>query len=477
MELHHPFLTSLLCFIGIIMSCSGLVSPSHPNSASTTTFAMTAQRSNNDSIDKDSSSTMTATKDPLLQVIQKAFPDVHSYEVDDNIVQANAEGFGVTVKSNDSDSRRLFVKTVEASKYSHKPWGDLRRTLLYARTEARFYSDILPMLQKKSSSDWSIAANCHLSETALNGLIEESESTSAKEGDSEGDPVYDESEHSILIGKGGNLILDSMKEGYYQDSPLKPEEAVACLTAIAKFHALGFQDEEILSKVSDKLCEYGGSYHLKNRNPKEIKNLQTTWDNFVKEISPANEELFTKQSILDLAKRMQNMAEFISNELSPSHKDKYATIVHGDYKSMNVFLSDKDSHPVIIDFASTGLGNPLSDVAMHITHALDPEHLVDGGEEEMVDAYINALNDALSDGHFYPRDVAIRHYQLAVLDYFRFIMGRLWRGSTLDTFEKRKNSKNSVYVNRSLDAAFNFIERADKYLERFEKEVNERDEI
>ncbi|GFH60489.1 hypothetical protein CTEN210_16965 [Chaetoceros tenuissimus] len=431
----------------------------------------------NDSIDKDSSSTMTAIKDPLLQVIQKAFPDVHSYEVDDNIVQANAEGFGVTVKSNDSD-RCLFVKTVEASKYSHKPWGDLRRTLLYARTEARFYSDILPMLQKKSSSDWSIAPYCHLSATYLDGLIEEHESTSAKEGDSDSDPVYDESEHSILIGKGGNLILDSMKEGYYQDSPLKPEEAVACLTAIAKFHALGFQDEEILSKVSDNLCEYGGSYHLKNRNPKEIKNLQTTWENFVKEISPANEELFTKQSIQDLAQRMQNMAEYISNELSPSHKDKYATIVHGDFKSMNVFLptTDKD-HPVIIDFASTGLGNPLSDVAMHITHALDPEHLVDGGEEAMVDAYINALNDALPDGHFYPRDDAFRHYQLAVLDYFRFIMGRLWRGSTLDTFEKRKNSKNSVYVNRSLDAAFNFIERADKYLERFEKEVNERDEL
>eukprot|EP00536_Pseudo-nitzschia_multiseries_P000905 jgi/Psemu1/300394/fgenesh1_kg.11_\ len=175
------------------------------------------------------------------------------------------------------------------------------------------------------------------------------------------------------------------------------------------------------------------------------------------------------------------MAHLISEELSPAYNEKYATVVHGDYKAMNVFIASKDggnegkpSSPIIIDFASTGVGLGMSDVAMHITHAVPPQHLVDGGEEKLVEKYLDALNEALPDHHSYPKDVAMRHYRLAVIDYFRFIMGRLWRGASLETFEKRKDSMNSVYVNRSIEAAINFIERADKYLAEFEKEMNGR---
>uniref|UniRef100_A0A7S3XJ37 Aminoglycoside phosphotransferase domain-containing protein n=1 Tax=Heterosigma akashiwo TaxID=2829 RepID=A0A7S3XJ37_HETAK len=176
------------------------------------------------------------------------------------------------------------------------------------------------------------------------------------------------------------------------------------------------------------------------------------------------------------------MAGFISEELSPAYNDNYATIVHGDYKAMNVFLPtmtderEDEAHPIIIDFASTGVGLGMSDVAMHITHALDPEHLVNGGEEAMVDGYLEALGEALPEGCSYPREVALRHYRLAVVDYFRFIMGRLWKGATLETFEKRKSSKNTVYVNRSVGAAVNFIERADRYLSEFEEERREKQE-
>jgi hypothetical protein len=67
-----------------------------------------------------------------------------------------------------------------------------------------------------------------------------------------------------------------MKGTFFQTSPLTPDKAGQCLKAIANFHATGFQDESILASVADKLCEFGGSYHLKNRNPKELKNIQKT---------------------------------------------------------------------------------------------------------------------------------------------------------------------------------------------------------
>jgi thiamine kinase-like enzyme len=356
--------------------------------------------------------------------------------------------------------------------------------LLYARTEARFYSNILPLLQDKTSPSWDIAPTCFLAETALEGLIEEHETTSAKECDSDDDPIYDELDTAILQNKGGLLILESLKSGFYQTSPLTPDEATECLQAIAKFHATAYENESILETVSKTLCEYGGSYHLKNRNPKELKNIQDTWANFCHEVQGEAPEFFGRPSIQNLGKRVQDMAEFISDELSPAYNEPHATVVHGDYKAMNVFISekkDKDangcptraSQPIIIDFASTGLGLGMSDVAMHITHAVRPENLANGGEDKLVEKYLNAFNEALPDHHdCYPKNIAIRHYRLAVIDYFRFVMGRLWRGATVETFDKRKDSKNSVFVNRNIDAAINFIERADRCLTEFETQID-----
>ncbi len=413
----------------------------------------------------------------LLSIIRRSFPDASSLDLEDNIVQANAEGFGVLVTDGvKGNSTQLFVKRVEADKYSHKPWADLRRTLLYARTEARFYAEILPLLRGKTKNNWDIAPTCHLAETTLIDLIGEEESTSAKPSATDADPSYDENDTSILQNKGGVLILDSLKGDFYQTSPLTPDQASQCLKAIAKFHATAFQDVDILSTVSTKLCEYGGSYHLKNRNPRELREMEQTWEKLSAELKRVKPDLFERESIQNLGKRVKVMAEAISEELSPGFDDSYATIVHGDYKAMNVFLPGDDGdeegeehNPIIIDFASTGVGNGMSDVAMHITHALHPNHLVNGGEEAMVEVYLDALSEALPN-HSYPKDVAMRHYRLATIDYFRFVLGRLWRGVTLETFEKRKDSKNSVFVNRNVDAAICFIERADKYLAEIENE-------
>jgi len=360
--------------------------------------------------------------------------------------------------------------------------------------EARFYFDVLPLLKKNIKEilpDWNIAPTCHLAETYLHGLIDEAESTSAKLSASEEypDPSYDESDSSILHNKGGVLILESLKGDFYQTSPLTQSQASQCLTAIARFHATAFEDKEILSVVSDKLCEYGGSYHLKNRNPKELENLEKTWENFSNELKVAKPELFEKDSVRNLAKRIKALAEDISMELSPAFDDKYATIVHGDYKAMNVFLpgdgdgdgdgngeeitktdeNEINGHAIIIDYASTGVGMGMSDVAMHVTHALHPDDLINGGEEALVDIYLFSLQEVMPN-FTYPKEIAMRHYRLATIDYFRFVLGRLWRGVTLEAFEKRKSSKNAVFVNRNIEAALYFIERADKFLTEIEEE-------
>ncbi len=465
-------------------------------------------------------SVSTTSALPLLPILQRAFPDIVSYQVEDTIVQASATGFRIScttttaAASTSSDnssinSRELFVKCVEASHYSNRPWGDLRRALLYSRTEARFYSDILPMLQENLSSfslesvsasgsevesesgAWDIAPKCYLAESYLQDLIEENESTAAKlNSNTDLDPKYGIDDDAILRDKGGNLILESLHNTYYQTSPLTLSQASQCLSAAAKFHAAAFEKSDILREVSDKLCANGGSYHLANRNPKELRELRSTWDDIVSNIEGASPEgFFEREEIRNIGQRIYDVAEYVSEQLSPSYGDKYATIVHGDYKAMNVFLPiqedaenaasreecERKREPLLIDFASVGVGIGASDVAMHIPHAIIPRDLENGGEEQLVNAYYEAFQDALhpSKRHLYTKEDFLRHYRFATVDYFRFIVGRMWKGLSMEVFEKRKKLKNFAEFNRSLDAALAFITRADKYLVEIEKEMEQ----
>ena len=436
----------------------------------------------------------------LLPILKRSVSEnIHSYEIIQHIPQANAEGFDLmaypTRKDSDlkesglagemEDTYNIFIKRVEAHKYAHKSFSDLRRTLLYARTEARFYSEILPLLLSSDDRNERLTPKVYLAETSLEGLIDEHESASAKlEGS---DPVYDENNTKVLQNRGGLLVMDSVSMlcdatksslRFFQDSPLSITQAKLALRAIANFHALGFENHAILSKVSASLCEYGGSYHLKNRNPKELEEIEKTWNSLMNELKQSSRTpsgFFERSSIKNLGRRVKESAAYVSTKLSPTPTDKFATIVHGDYKAMNVFLPHLESKEkaILIDFASTGVGLGVSDVAMHIIHALHPKDLQDGADVELFMYYYQAFNESLPDERksSYAYNDALKHYKYAVVDYFRFVLGRLWRGATLTRFEKNKESKNAVFVNRNVDAALHFIELTDQYLKEIEKEM------
>eukprot|EP00957_Ditylum_brightwellii_P092105 7013249-Ditylum_brightwellii.AAC.1 len=199
--------------------------------------------------------------------------------------------------------------------------------------------------------------------------MDEDESTEAKEEGSTLDPQYDENDTSVLEGKYGVLVMDNAiaVNECFQKSHLRLGMAYKSVDALAQFHASAFQRPEILSKVSNRLCRYGGSYHLKNRNPKELQHMVQAWDDFKKCVGPvAKSGFFDDIKMQKLGKRILDTAEYISNELSPSPNCPFATIVHGDYKAMNIMFRGKESDfdqdqdvsdiptPLLIDFASTG---------------------------------------------------------------------------------------------------------------------------
>jgi hypothetical protein len=493
-----------------------------------------------------SSTARTRTADPILLHLQQVNPLIESYQTTKHIVQGSAEGFIVqatckrTLKHENVNilsanvppppdqtqgqeeslkqplqplqQEDYFVKYVNVPTYKHKAWADLRRTIHYTRTEVRFYNEILPLLKQRviqqhhgdddGDDNWTICPKVYLAEYNLKDLMSEDESTEATTTTSKvTDPQYTNEDTSILEGRYGVLVMDNAQvNGCYQEAPLRLNMAYQSVDALAKFHAASFQQDTILNQVSQRLCQYGGSYHLKNRNPKELEWMVQAWDDFLTNIMCPHvpEGLLHEQDMQHLGERIVNAAEYISNELSPLPNDRYATIVHGDYKAMNIFFQDDkttttttthrtDNHttsssttPLLIDFASTGVGLGMSDLAMHIAQIALAEDLDNHDiEAKLVEHYYDCLIRSLPKDvqNVYSKDEAWRHFRFATVDYFRFILGRQWKGVTMEVFAKRNKNTNFAMVNRSIDAAFRFAKRSELYLREIEQEMEERSKL
>lgn len=402
-----------------------------------------------------------------------------SYESTKTIAQANAMGQRLVLELHEDEApfdHPVFVKRVVVSDYieTKKDWADLRRTLLYMRTEVRFYQETLPLL--KESTGFSATPKIYLAQHDLHdkGWLPEEESGVEP---SAGDPpaMYEQFQvdRSLENIQGsGVIIMDCVHDDVYmQASPISIDQAKQCLTAVAQLHAAAWENVHLLEHCAQRLSL--GSYHLKVRNPKELAGMHTSWEHFASQFAGPLQEAGLRDRTKNLGTRLQKAAKAISQQLSPAFNDPYATLAHGDFKSMNVFLpkepASSSSPPLMVDYASTGVGLGMSDVAMHIHHAVTPENLANGGEEALVDHYLSELETLLPSGKSYPRDVALQHYRMAVCDYCRFVLGRFWKTATPAAFEKSKNSPNTTLINRNVKAAMAYLDRVERYLTEFEQ--------
>jgi hypothetical protein len=93
-------------------------------------------------------------------------------------------------------------------------------------------------------------------------------------------------------------------------------------------------------------------------------------------------------------------------------------------------------------------------VATHIHHAVKPAaDLANGGEQELIDHYLDTPISSLGGDTQYLRKVVTRPYRLVMADYFQFFFRRVWNSDT----EKKKTSKNTALSNRDVVAAIAFL--------------------
>lgn len=356
--------------------------------------------------------------------------------------------------------RNVFLKKITAkhAPMVQRPWADRRRTLAYARTEARFYQEF--------ASDEDIAARLAQLGVRLPRLGLSENSLDAVLGDSAvHEPAGDEPSAEVQAGAGAVLFLEKA-EGYVQASPLNELQIHQALRAVASFHASFWEDESTLRRAASRLQRHGGVYALEIRSAAELLKLKPNWDAFMSEFRSSAPEVFERPGVAALGERLERWTQFASKQVSPSPADRFATLVHGDYKAMNVMLppdaSDAALPPMLIDFASTGVGLGMCDVAMLLAHSVRPSTLADGGLERLLGVYLDALHQKGVAEYDLP--TATRHFHLATVDYARFVVSRFWSGASADAFAKRAQNPNICLPNRDVEAAIGFVERIDASL-------------
>ena len=281
-------------------------------------------------------------------------------------------------------ARTVFLKKVTASLVASKAWNDRRRVLLYIRNELRFYNEFADGLRRNGVG---IPLVQHAAGENLDGIED-----------------YEEEPPAARLERCGALLfMEPFAEAsrYVQQSPLSLSQARRLLAAAARLHAAAWEETEVLGRAAERLQRHGGSFALSARNPKELRELTASWSRFMSAFeSGAPAGFFARPEIAALGSRLQAAAPWTSAQLSPAPGDRFATLVHGDLKAMNVFLpaapAEVDSLPsfataaegvVLIDFASTGVGFGMADVALHLVHALMPADLEGVGEEALVNSY------------------------------------------------------------------------------------------
>ena len=113
------------------------------------------------------------------------------------------------------------------------------------------------------------------------------------------------------------------------------------------------------------------------------------WERFVDGFAPLDPSLFASPSFRKLGARLETWSAWVAAQISPSPDTAHATLIHGDFKDLNVFLPSQLQSPVapqqdlealLIDFASTGVGFGMSDVATLLSHSMVPDDLAGDGD-------------------------------------------------------------------------------------------------
>jgi len=214
-------------------------------------------------------------------------------------------------------------------------------------------------------------------------------------------------------------LTDSFGMGYNSNM----DQIKKAISWLAAFHSV-FYSHPALSKTNNcKVWTEGGYWHLKTR----LDELEAI---------PSYHSVL-KKSAFAIDKRMSDGA--------PSS----FTLVHGDFKEANILFGKDDAGDwtcAAVDFQYCGRGYGAKDLVMFVVSSVSTKVFHQLGEDGMLQFYADELKmnlDAI--GKFSAEEIArmtnvatlTSQYELAMVDYVRFMAGWGFWGSCSDYAERR----------------------------------------
>ena len=377
---------------------------------------------------------------------QKLWPQSHSVELLLTLDESGPEA---------AAAAKLFLKKVDAQHMPAKTVHALRRDLESNRNEARWYKNFSSQLLQRGVP------------LLRAPLVEEQLDCLDRAGGSEAEDILRQGKMMLLLE-----CVD--QAAYGQHSPLTGQQVNQSLKLLASFHAAAWEDRGLLQRASQVLHAQGCYWALSRRGEDELRQLQPVWTSYIEAFAPYATDLLKKPGIRDLARRLESVAPWVASQLEASPYDNFATLVHGDYKAMNLFLPvNEDGQPLLIDFQWTGVGFGMADVAMHLSHSVETESVLEH-EEDLVRVYHSVLvgfleqRGAVAAAQAFSFETAWHYYTLSFLDYARMVMSCFFRNASPESFRARGHNPNVGLVYRNVDASLQYIQVVDRHLSALE---------
>eukprot|EP01026_Neomeris_dumetosa_P069392 TRINITY_DN68607_c0_g2_i1.p1 TRINITY_DN68607_c0_g2~~TRINITY_DN68607_c0_g2_i1.p1 ORF type:complete len:631 (-),score=98.82 TRINITY_DN68607_c0_g2_i1:132-2024(-) len=225
-----------------------------------------------------------------------------------------------------------------------------------------------------------------------------------------------------------------------------------------------------IQRIEGKLWDKGGYWSLDKRL-KDLEKIEEQWRqlqiNFCGEINQ-----FVGSGVQGLGAFVkENANEFhevvFGNSEMEGFKEskKWQTLIHGDFKTANIFFQDRGI--AVCDFQWSGWGLPTLDVVYLLYTSVDPSVLNDC-EQELVLYYYQTLHTQIKQRglQLFTWDTFVEWYQISYMDYVRFLLGSMWGKVTPKTLEKNSNEINQGMHKRDKRHLFNMLKKAFDWMEK-----------
>eukprot|EP01147_Barroeca_monosierra_P004195 gene4195-6541_t len=274
-------------------------------------------------------------------------------------------------------------------------------------------------------------------------------------------------------------IVESL-EDFEQCLYLDFAHATRALREIAKFHAFFMSKMEVTDHARKILWKHGGHWDIDKipTGSAELETIAQTFEAWFSRFSSCG-GAFDELSMQTLGKRYQEKATLISQLLHQTIEQR-GTIIHGDFKTANLFfkkgvdISESQNFHMagkmaMIDWQWTGMGIGVQDVVYLFVTSLDYTTLTH--EKELLFYYHEQLTENLSAygaNITYDFDTLIVDYRIAAIDYIRKLISYNLKDASPVEVERIKDEINRGMYIRRMDTLEWLLKKASLLIDTFD---------